>query len=91
MSTETENPQGFVFPGVFEITAMGAASADLENAVPRLLEQAGLSVLHETVSVRMSSAGRFVSISLNFKANSRVEYEAAHQSLRAHSEIKWTL
>ena len=67
--------KGFEFPGVFEITAMGPASA----------------VLHETVRSRASTAGRFVSISISFKANSRADYDAAHLALRAHPEVKWTL
>ena len=91
MTTESDNPQGFVFPGVFEITAMGAASANLETEVPHQLQQAGLTVLHETVTSRASSAGRFVSITLSFKADSRAQYEAAHEALRAHPEIKWTI
>lgn len=91
MSTETEKPKGFVFPGVFEITAMGAANADLQTAIPHELAKAGLTVLHETVSSRQSSAGRFVSVSLSFKADSRADYEAAHNALRAHPEIKWTI
>ena len=91
MTTESDNPQGFVFPGVFEITAMGAASANLESEVPHQLQQAGLTVLHETVTSRASSAGRFVSITLSFKADSRAQYEAAHEALRAHPEIKWTI
>ncbi len=91
MSTDNPKEQGFAFPGVFEITAMGSAQAGLETAVPRELEQAGLTVLHETVSSRASSAGRFVSVSVQFKAASRADYEAAHHALRAHPEIKWTL
>ena len=91
MNTENPEIKGFQFPGVFEITAMGSAVADLATVVPRELTQAGLKVLHETVSSRASSAGRFVSISLQFKAESRTDYEAAHNALRAHPEIKWTL
>ncbi len=91
MSINSENPQGFVFPGVFEITAMGAATADLQSVIPQELAKAGLTVLHETVSSRQSSAGRFVSVSLRFKAESRADYEAAHNALRTHPEIKWTL
>ena len=91
MTTEKTPEKGFTFPGVFEITALGSAAAHLETAVPHELEQAGLTVLHETVSSRASSAGRFVSISLQFKAESRTDYEAAHNALRAHPEIKWTL
>lgn len=91
MSDETSKEQGFVFPGVFEITAMGPASAELQYVVPRELEKAGLHVLHETLSSRASSAGRFVSISVQFRAETRAAYEAAHEALRAHPEVKWTL
>ena len=91
MSNETSNEQGFVFPGVFEITAMGSASVELEHVVPRELAKAGLHVLHETVTSKASSAGRFVSISVQFRAETRAAYEAAHEALRAHPEIKWTL
>ena len=71
--------------------SFGWSLEGLETAVPRELEQAGLTVLHETVSSRASSAGRFVSVSVQFKAASRADYEAAHHALRAHPEIKWTL
>ena len=88
---KTDESQGFQFPGVFEITAMGPAEAGLEAEIPRLLTDAGLSVLHETVRVRASSAGRFVSVAIEFRAESRAEYDAAHVALRAHPEVKWTL
>ena len=91
MTTETEKQHGFIFPGIFEITAMGSASAQLETAIPHELEQVGITVLHETVSSKTSSAGRFVSVCISFKANSREDYEAAHTALRNHPEIKWTL
>jgi len=94
MTTQTDDEsqgKGFQFPGVFEITAMGPAEAALETVIPRELSQAGLTVLHETVSSRASSGGRFVSVTVSFEAASRAEYEAAHQALRAHPEVKWTL
>ncbi len=90
MDSEDEK-KGFQFPGVFEITAMGPASAGLEQVIPHELTAAGLSVLHETVRSRASSAGRFVSVSISFQANSRSDYDAAHIALRAHPEVKWTL
>jgi uncharacterized protein len=83
--------KGFQFPGLFEITAMGSAVAGLATLVPRELQQAGLVVLHETVSSRASSTGRYVSVTIQFRAESRAQYEAAHEALRAHPEIKWTL
>lgn len=92
MEIRSDNPEhGFQFPGVFEITAMGPASARLEAEMPRLLHAAGLVVLEESVRSRESSGGRFVSVKLSFRANSREEYEAAHAALRGHPEVKWTL
>ncbi len=92
MEIKSDNPEhGFQFPGVFEITAMGPASAGLETVIPQLLAEAGIEVLRETVAVRDSSGGKYVSIKLNFKAASREQYEAAHTALRNHPEVKWTL
>ena len=89
--SDEQDKQGFQFPGVFEITAMGPAAAGLEQAIPQELIAAGLTVLQETVRSRASSAGRFVSVTISFQANSREDYDAAHTALRAHPEVKWTL
>ena len=89
---KAEQPgQGFQFPGVFEITAMGPAGSGLEDQIPALLEAAGLVVLHETVATRESSGGKFVSVKLSFRAESREQYDVAHAVLREHPEVKWTI
>lgn len=92
MELVSDNPEhGFQFPGTFEISAMGRAGAGLEQAVPRLLKAAGLKVLEETLAVRQSSGGRFVQVKLSFTAESREQYQAAHEALRQHPEVKWTI
>ncbi|WP_166210453.1 DUF493 family protein [Cognatiluteimonas telluris] len=92
MDLHSDNPEhGFQFPGEFEITAMGPAGSGLEEQIPALLEAAGLLVLHETVSTRESSGGKYVSIKLSFRAESREQYDVAHAVLREHPEVKWTL
>ncbi len=88
---KTPEAPGFQFPGVFEISAMGSAQADLPTELPRLLEAAGLRVLHETVRHKHSAKGNYVSVSVSFQAENRAEYDAAHLALRAHPEVKWTL
>lgn len=82
---------GFQFPGEFELTAVGAASANLPTHVPQLLERAGLHVLHETVRHRHSGAGNFVSVTVTVRCDSREQYEAAHHALRASPDIRYTL
>jgi uncharacterized protein len=92
MDITSDNPDhGFQFPGVFEITAMGPAAAGLDAEIPRLLTAAGIAVLHETVTARESSGGKYVSIKLSIRADSREQYDAAHAALRDHPEVKWTL
>ena len=92
MEIKSDNPDhGFQFPGVFEITAMGASSTGLETEIPRLLVEAGIKVREETISWRESSGGKFVSVKLSFEARDRAQYEAAHAALRGPPEVKWTL
>lgn len=92
MEIKSDNPEhGFQFPGTFEISAMGPVTAGLETEIPKLLNDAGIEVLDESISWRASSGGKFVSVKLSFRADSRAQYEAAHEVLRAHPEVKWTL
>ncbi len=83
--------KGFQFPGEFEITAVGNASANLPTHVPQLLERAGLHVLHESVKHRHSGAGNFVSVTVSFRCENREQYEAAHAALRESPDIRYTM
>ena len=92
MEIKSDNPEhGFQFPGTFELSAMGSADKDLQAELPRLLIDAVIDVLHESVSWKHSSNGKYVSVRIAFRAESREQYDAAHAALRAHPEVKWTL
>lgn len=88
----SDNPEhGFQFPGIFELAAMGAADRQLEVELPQHLMAAGIDVVHESVNWRHSSSGKYVSVRIRFRANSRADYDRAHAALRDHPEVKWTL
>ena len=92
MEIKSDNPEhGFQFPGTFELSAMGSAGTGLETELPRLLESAGVEVLHEDITWKHSANGKYVSVRIRFRAEDRAQYDAAHQSLRDHAEVKWTL
>ena len=92
MDIHSDNPDhGFQFPGTFELSAMGAANIGLEHELPRLLQLAGIDVLNERVSWKHSSNGKYVSVRIAFKADDRAQYDAAHEALRNHPEVKWTM
>ena len=87
-----QNPQqGFQFPGVFEITALGNARAKLEDEVQRIIRDAGLEVLAEAVRVRPSREGNYVSVTASFMCPTREKYDEIHAALRAHPDVRWTL
>lgn len=87
----SDTERGFTFPGEFDIAAMGATDAELERLLPETLLALGLKVCDDSLRVRPSSQGRFVSVTVRFEAQSRDDYDAAHGALRALPEVKWTL
>ena len=92
MEKKSDNPEhGFQFPGQFELSAMGAANSGLEVELPKLLMAAGIDVLNEQISWKHSSNGKYVSVRMAFTARDRAQYDLAHEVLREHPEVKWTL
>jgi putative lipoic acid-binding regulatory protein len=83
--------QGFQFPGVFEITALGRADADLEQRVPEILQGLGHGVLAGSLRSRPSREGNYHSVSVSFTCPDRNAYDEAHAALRAEPGIRWTL
>lgn len=89
---QPESPQqGFQFPGVFEITALGNSSVDLAARVPALLAGIGLHVLDGSLRTRPSREGNYLSVTVSFTCPDRARYDAAHEVLRADPDIRWTL
>jgi len=87
-----QNPdQGFQFPGLFEITAMGNATGDLERRVPSLLAGIGLAVMEGSMRTRSTQRGNYVSVTVSFTCPTREKYDEAHVVLRADAEIYSTL
>ncbi|KQH73334.1 YbeD family protein [Xylella fastidiosa subsp. sandyi] len=82
---------GFQFPGTFELSAVGTAGKALETELPRLLALCGVELVQERISWKHSSTGKYVSVRIGFRALDREQYDAAHQVLRDHPEVKWTL
>lgn len=86
-----DSSHGFQFPGVFELSAMGEADKQLEQALPRELMAAGIDVVSEQINWKHSSSGKFVSVRIAFRAESREDYDRAHAALREHPDVKWTI
>ena len=83
--------QGFQFPGVFELSALGSAAAGLEQRVPEILAGLGLTVVADSMRTRPSKEGHYLSVSVSFACATREQYDAAHAALRAEPAIRWTI
>lgn len=83
--------QGFQFPGIFEITAIGSTAANLETRMPEILATLGLDVVPGSAKVRASSGGNYNSVTMSFDCPSRELYDLAHAKLREDLHIRWTL
>lgn len=90
-TSSSDAGQGFQFPGVFEISAMGSAEAELELVMPMVLQALGLTIYPDRTRMKPSAKGNYVSVTLVFEAHSREDYDAAHGALREHPAVKWTL
>ena len=92
MDISSDNPEhGFQFPGTFELSALGPAASGLEHALPQLLIAADIEVLTEPVQWKHSTNGKYVSVRISFRAADRAQYDLAHEVLRGHPEVKWTM
>lgn len=83
--------KGFQFPGRFELTVMGEAHADLASLIGAEMQAAGVVPVPCEPREKLSSGGRFRSLSAGFECASREQLEALHNALKAHPAVKWTL
>ncbi len=88
---DTPEQRGFVFPGTIEITVMGAADIGLDALLVHTLETMSLLWHPETLRMKPSTKGNYISVTVGFHAENREQYDAAHEALRALPEVKWTL
>jgi putative lipoic acid-binding regulatory protein len=89
--TEQTTERGFTFPTTLEVSAMGAADADLERVVPEILVAVGVTIVAGSLRTRPSREGRYVSGTIAFFCPDRATYDAVQRDLRAHPAVRWTL
>lgn len=94
MNKTPEHPpeqRGFVFPGTLEISAMGAIEAGIGALMIHTLESMQITWYPDTLRSKPSTGGNYVSVTVAFHAETREQYDAAHEALRLLPEVKWTL
>lgn len=75
------------FPCDFPIKVMGKDRADFHDTARALVEQHTGPLDDDRLRVAESRNGRFVSITITIRAESRAQLDAIYEDLSAHDEV----
>jgi putative lipoic acid-binding regulatory protein len=93
MQCSLELPEGGLleFPCEISIKAMGLACDEFELLVVELVRQHAPQLGENAVSSRLSSGGKYVSVSVRVQAQSREQMDAIYQALSDHQQVLMAL
>jgi putative lipoic acid-binding regulatory protein len=91
MSDQDQSESVLVFPCRFPIKAMGLADGLFEALVIEIVSRHAPRPEPRDVSARLSSGGKWISVTLTIQAESRAQLDAIYCDLTAHESIVWVI
>lgn len=88
---KTDDETLLEFPCTFPIKAVGRADGTFEALVVEIVARHAPGIDQSTLSVRGSSGGKWVSVTLTIEATSKAQIDAIYQDLTAHERVVWAL
>jgi putative lipoic acid-binding regulatory protein len=79
------------FPCDFPIKVMGKAEPGFEAMVVELVSRHTEELLETAINSRLSKGGKWVSITINLRAQSKAQLDAIYQDLSAHEKVVMAL
>jgi putative lipoic acid-binding regulatory protein len=79
------------FPCDFPIKAMGRADVDIAGVVVEIVRRHAPGLDETRVTLRPSSGGKWVAVTLTIEATSNAQLDAIYTDLTAHDQIVWAL
>lgn len=83
----TEQPQGFEFPCAYQIKAMGIDDGRFHEVVVEIIRRHCDTLDGDSLRLRPSSGGKYVSVSVVIQAESRAQLDAIYDDLTAHDKV----
>ena len=83
--------QLLTFPCDFPIKVMGLRSEDFAQAVVAIVLQHAPDFRPETVEMRTSGRGNYLSVTCTVQAQSRAQLDGLYRALTAHPAVKMVL
>jgi putative lipoic acid-binding regulatory protein len=81
----------FDFPCDFPIKVMGRDTAEFHATARRLVEKHAGPLPDDAIQTASSRNGRFVSITVTVRAQSREQLDAIYREVSAHEDVLWAL
>jgi putative lipoic acid-binding regulatory protein len=79
------------FPCRFPIKAMGRAEPDFESLVVEIVGRHAPGLDAAAVTLRPSSGGRWLAVTVVIEAESRAQLDAIYRDLSGHERVAWAL
>jgi putative lipoic acid-binding regulatory protein len=81
----------FDFPCRFPIKAMGRAEDGFEAVVLEIVRRHAPDLDADALTVRPSSGGRWLAVTVTIEAESRAQLDAIYRDLSDHARVVWAL
>lgn len=91
MTTDKKNESAFSFPCEFPIKAMGHASGNFEITVLEIVRRHSPDLTEDSFKSRPSSNGKFLSVTVTIRAESREQLDAIYLDLTACEHVLMAL
>jgi hypothetical protein len=79
------------FPCDFPIKAMGLATAEFDAVIVEIVRRHAPDIGEGAVTSRPSANGKYVSITVTVRAQSRAQLDAIYMDLTACKQVLWAL
>lgn len=89
--TEPEHDSPFEFPCMFPVKAMGKNIPDLDAVIVGIVRRHVDDLSENAVKTRTSKGGKFISITVEFEAQSKAQLDAIYTDFNACPDIIMTL
>lgn len=86
-----EQQSAIEYPQDFPIKVMGLHSTELVEAVRDIAARHDPDFRHETIELRESREGKYLSVTITIRATSRTQLDAIYRELTAHPLSKWVI
>lgn len=90
--SEHSNPETLLeFPCDYGVKAMGESSDQFEQLIINIVKRHSDQLIDNGIAVKQSSGGKYTSVTVTIRAQSKQQLDAIYQELTDHVLVKYAL